>query len=130
MHDKMKTWSEGHGSYADMTQDVGSFTDDEGVAAMIVKRGVVPMANCSNCGRQWKGIVPWGEIAQMYIGAQVANTKPVREGILCALRCPGGGCGKTFSMIIAWPELENWVNAGVSSGVLRPEIKQARGRGR
>jgi hypothetical protein len=124
MNDKMKNWSEGHGSYADMTEGVGIFTDDDSVSSRVVKRGVIPMANCNNCGRQWKGIVPWGEIAQFYIGQQVPETRSTRDGVVCTLHCRG--CSKAFAMVITWPEIEQWVNLGVGSGALRPEIKKAR----
>lgn len=124
VQDKMKNWSEAHGSYADMTQDVGVFTDDEGVSTQIVKRGVIQMANCNNCGRQWKGLVGWPEIAQHYIGQKVEDTEPVRQGILCKLGCRG--CSKYFTMIIGWQEIDNWVDAGVGSGALNEQIREAR----
>lgn len=124
MQDKLKNWSEGHGSYADMTDGVGVFTDDENVSSMVVKRGVISMANCNNCGRQWKGLVPWAEVAQFFIGQQVADTQFVRQGVLCKLGCRG--CSKHFTMVVGWPEIDSWVKAGVGSGALNPAILQAR----
>lgn len=126
MHDKLKNWSEGHGSYEDMTQGVGSFSDDDDVSAMIVKRGVIPMSNCDNCGRQWKGLVTWGEIAQFYMQQPVTGTQITRSGVLTKLKCRG--CSKDFVMIMTYPEINQWVDAGVGNGMLDARIRQARRR--
>ena len=125
VQDKMKNWSEGHGSYSDMTDGVGVFTDDEGVTVDIVRRGVIHMANCNNCGRQWKGIFPWAEVAQHYIGQEVRDTQRVNNrAILCVLGCRG--CSKHFRMVVSRGEIDSWVDAGIASGALNAQIRQAR----
>lgn len=131
MNDKLNAWSEGHGYSEDMVHGLGGDVDPT-VGIHVVKRGVIPLTECTNCGRQWKGIFPWAEVAQLYVvppeklQSVIPNVKPVRNGVLCALKC--NGCYKDFTMIVDWDEIRKWVDVGIRSGALDPRIKQARRR--
>ena len=126
--DKMNSWSEGHGYSEDMTHGLDDL--DPPVGVHVVKRGVIPLTDCTYCGRQWKGIFPWAEVAQFYvlppekIQHVIPSTKATRNGVMCALRC--NGCSKDFSMLVDWDDIRKWVDVGIRSGCLDPRIKQAR----
>jgi len=123
---KLDAWSESRGDYEDMTHGVGDFGGDSSVSTKVVKRGVIPLCDCEACGRQWKGIVPWAEVAMFYLGQPVSGTQATRQGVMVALRCNGGGCSKNFTMVIDWSEIQRWVDVGIRTGCLDPRIKQAR----
>jgi hypothetical protein len=123
---KLDAWSESRGQYDDVTHGIGDFGGDSDVSTKTVKRGIIPLCDCEYCGRQWKGLVPWAEVAMFYVGQSVPGTKATRQGILTSLRC--NGCGKSFTMVIDWGEVQKWVDVGIRTGCLDPRIKQARPR--
>lgn len=132
MHDKTKNWSDGQDSKAtsdDMMAGLGDEQDLQ-VEDAATRRGMVMTGNCKHCGRQWKAISPWGEIAMMYCG-QVPNMQPppwqpARQGVVVPMGC---ACGKMSPLRINWDEIERWVDVGVRSGSLDPRIREAaRGR--
>lgn len=124
MHDKLKNWSEGRGQTDDSTHGlIGGDEDD--VDAKAVSRGVILLANCQNCGYQHKSVIPWGEVAMFFIGEPVVNTKMTRQGVFMKMPCR---CNRAFPVILAWHEIGRWVDAGIRSGSLKPEILRARRR--
>lgn len=126
--DKTKNWSEGQDSRAtadDMMAALGDESDLQ-VQESSTRRGTVMMGNCSHCGRQWKAISPWGEIAMMFCG-QVPNVQPPpwmpsRQGIIIPMGC---ACGKVSPLKVEWDEIRRWVDVGIRSGSLDPAILQA-----
>lgn len=103
---------------------------DGGAHDQAVKAGIVLLADCSRCGRQWKGIIKWAEVA-MYEMKRHDPSKfdqrvehPTRQGLLIALPCNGSFCNKPFKCMIEWDELRRWIDIGVQSGSLDPRIKR------
>ena len=125
MHDKTKNWSDGQDSKAtsdDMMAGLGDEQDLQ-VEDAATRRGMVMTGNCKHCGRQWKAISPWGEVAMMYCG-QIPNVQPppwkaTRQGILVPMGC---ACGKSSPLLLDWDEIRRWVNDGVRSASLDPAI--------
>jgi hypothetical protein len=131
MHDKTKIWSDGQDSKAsseDMMAGLGDEADLQ-VQDASTRRGMVMTGNCKHCGRQWKAISPWGEVAMMYCGqipnVQPAPWQPVRQGVIVQMGC---ACGKMSPLMIGWDEIQSWVDVGVRSGSLDPRILQAAAR--
>jgi len=122
MHDKSKVWSEAHGSTDDLSYGI-NMDDYSPVSDTVVKKGVVTMGDCTSCGRQWKSLIPWAEVASFYIGYPVPNTVPTRQGIMTKSKCP---CGYQFRTILDWSEIQQYVDKGVRAGCLKPNILQAR----
>lgn len=131
MHDKTKTWSDGQGesraSAEDMMEALGD-QEDVKVKATPCANGVILMGNCHHCGRQWKMLSPWAEVAMMFVG-QVPNGpngeppwKPTRQGIFMRTDC---ACGKKSPMVTEWDEIRAWVDIGIRIGALSPKILQA-----
>lgn len=134
MTDKLKHWSEGHNRSADSMHGLGSDMSDESVDQMSARRGVVLLTNCQHCGRQWKGVIIWPEVANYYLHTSLQDTggrdlvKYTKQGALVLMPC--NGCKQSFDVIIDYDELRRWVNTGVRTGCLRPEIYEAaRARG-
>jgi hypothetical protein len=126
MSDKTKVWSDGQGQGAtadDMMAALGDETD-LGVIDQSTRRGMVMTGNCKHCGRQWKAISPWGEVAMMFIGQvpQPPPWKPTRQGIIVPMGC---ACGKTSPLLVDWDEIRRWVDVGIRSGALDPTILRA-----
>lgn len=88
----------------------------------VSKRGLVCLGNCMKCGRQWKMVVPWGEIAAMFLGQPLAGTKATRQGVLLGVGCR---CNAPTPMRITWPEIKQYVEIGVQSGSLDARIFEA-----
>lgn len=89
----------------------------------VSKRGVVCLGNCAKCGRQWKMVIPWGEIAAVFLGQTIVGTRATRQGVLFGVGCR---CGTTPTpMRISWPEVKQYVEIGVQSGSLDPRIFEA-----
>lgn len=86
------------------------------------KRGIVCLGNCIHCGRQWKMVTTWGEIAAMFLGQPLVGTRATRQGVLLGVGCK---CSKTTPMRFAWPEIKQYVEIGVQSGSLDPKIYEA-----
>jgi hypothetical protein len=122
--DKLSAWSEGHQSSEDSMHSLGD-TGDERVHDRVVKRGVVLLTDCSHCGRQWKGIIPWPEVAAYYLGQAVPGSVATRQGIVNAMPC--NGCNKEFRTVTDWDEVRRYIDVGVRMGLLSPKIKQAAG---
>lgn len=131
-HPKLNAWSEGHNSAEDSMQGLGG-ADDDSVQDLAVKRGIVLLTNCTNCGRQWKGVIEWPEVAAYYIGPKhplwqrLVNEKkilPTRQGIVSVMPC--NGCNKRFRTVTDWDEVRRYVDIGIRTGCLDPKIKQAR----
>lgn len=105
---------------------------DPSVGVTVVKRGVIPLTDCTNCGRQWKGIFQWAEVAQFFVlpyekwEKALPHARPVRNGALCKVPC--NGCGKNFMMLVDWDEIRKWVDMGIRSRCLDPRIMQAQRR--
>jgi len=126
-HDKLRNWSEGRGQYDDITHGLGEGNDD--VNTTVAKRGVILLADCQNCGYQHKSVIPWGEVAIFFIAdvaaAQRAGAKLTRQGVFMMISCR---CNKAFPMLVEWHEVGRWVDMGIRSGALKPEILRARRR--
>jgi hypothetical protein len=122
MNQKSKNWSEARGQYDDIIHGLGGEDIDE-VDSRAVRRGVILLSDCNQCGRQWKGIIPWGEVAMFFMGEPVHGTKATRQGIYMMLGCQ---CNKSFPMIIDWDEVRRWVDMGIRSGSINPQILRAR----
>jgi len=124
MSEKQRNWSESRGHTSDMMHGLGSDTDSGDVEDLAVRRGIVLLSNCNNCGRQWKGLIPWGEVAMFFLGRPLQNVQATRQGILVGLKCNGGSC-RPFTMTIDWEDVRRWVDVGIRAGSLDPKIKQA-----
>jgi hypothetical protein len=128
IHDKTKVWSDGQDSKAtseDMMTALGDEQDLQ-VQDQATRRGMVMTSNCKHCGRQWKAISPWGEIAMMFCGQVPAVEpppwKPTRQGIFVPMGC---ACGKMSPLLLEWDEIRRWVDIGIRSGSLDPAILRA-----
>lgn len=123
MNQKLKNWSESRGQYDDITHGLGAAEDD--VDSKAVRRGVILLADCQHCGYQHKSVIPWGEVACFFMGEEVPDTKATRQGIYMVIGCR---CNKGFPMIIDWDEVRRWVDMGIRSGSINPQILHARPR--
>lgn len=124
MKDKLRNWSESRGSADDMTHALDpKDAFDLDVSDFVVQRGVVLLSNCQSCGRQWKGIIPWTEVAMFYLGHGVPNTRATRQGVWMGCQC--NSCSKTTPVLLDWDEIRRYVDAGVRSGSLDAKIRQA-----
>lgn len=123
MTDKLNAWSEFHKSAEDSMQGLGG-VDDETVNDLVTQRGIVLLTNCTTCGRQWKGRIPWTEVCAYYLGQPVEGTAATRSGIVNLLPC--NGCGKNFRTVTDWDEVRRYVDVGIRFGYIDPKIKQAR----
>jgi len=86
----------------------------------VSKRGIICLGNCIRCGRQWKMVITWGEIAAMFIGQPIDGTRATRQGVLLGVGCR---CGTNPTpMRISWPEIKQYVEIGVQSESLNPKI--------
>jgi hypothetical protein len=127
MNDKIKNWSDGQGERAATSQDMMAGLGDEQDLQVLdeaTRRGMVMTGNCKHCGRQWKAVSPWGEVAMMFCG-QVPNPppwKPTRQGIFVPMGC---ACGKSSPLLLEWDEIRRWVDVGIRSGALDPAILRA-----
>lgn len=117
---KMRAWTEGHSSTEDAMHGLNQ---DGEVQDQVVQRGVVLLTDCTHCGRQWKGIIPWPEVAAYFLGQRVDGTQATKQGIVNAMPC--NGCGKTFKTITDWDEVRRYVDVGVRMGYLNREILRA-----
>lgn len=120
--EKIKAWSEGHHSTEDSMHGLGGI-DDLKVQDRVVKRGVVLLTDCTFCGRQWKGVIPWTELCAYYMGDPVPGTVATRQGIVNAMPC--NGCHKTFRTVTDWDEVRRYIDVGIRMGFINPKIKQA-----
>ena len=102
------------------------------VQDQVVKRGVVLLTDCTYCGRQWKGIVPWPEVADYFLAPRDPKRQQIlrqngieltRQGVLQRLPC--NGCQKHFRTIIDWSEVSRYIDIAVRSGSLPPHILMA-----
>lgn len=123
MSNKLNHWSEGHQRADDSMHALDSI-DDDAVDDRVVKRGILLLTNCTHCGRQWKGIIPWPEVASYYLGQQVDGTIATRQGIVNLMPC--NGCQKRFRTVTDWDEVRRYVDVGIRMGFINPKIKQAR----
>jgi hypothetical protein len=127
--DKLKNWSEGHNRTMDAMHGLGSDLLDEAVDETVARRGVLWLTNCTFCGRQWKGIVVWPEVASYYLLESVTSpggeplVQYTKQGVLTLNPC--NGCGKTFRVIVDYDEIRRWVDSGVRNGYLSPRIHEA-----
>lgn len=96
--------------------------DSEKVEEQIIRRGVLLSSNCLYCGKQWKGLVDWSEIACFYLGQPVPQTKAFRQGVAWPSPCR---CGKASPLIIGWDDVARWVDTGVQTKCLTPNIYAA-----
>lgn len=132
MQDKLKNWSEGHNRSEDSMHGLGSDLSGDKVDELAARRGMVLLTDCTFCGRQWKGVVPWPEVADYYLMEKVvdASGRPLiaytKQGIMTMLPC--NGCHKSFQIIIDYDEVRQWVETGIRTGCLDPRIKMARAR--
>jgi hypothetical protein len=119
MNDRKSVWSEAHNSYDDITHATSGDESSTQVDDRVTADGIIVVGNCGNCGRQWKGLCPWVDIQQFFLGQDVPNTKRTRSGYVLLMGCP---CGKATPMAIGWDEVRKYVDVGVRAGVLRPEL--------
>lgn len=124
---KLKAWSDQRDSKAtaeDLTHALGDTAAKElPVSDLVTKRGIVVLTDCQRCGRQWKGVIAWGEIVQFYIGEAVPNTRATRAGVLVACRC--NSCQNDTPMMIDWDEVRRYVDVGVRCNAISPSIHGA-----
>jgi len=124
MKDKLRNWSESRGSANDITHALDQKDAlDLAISDFVVQRGVVLLANCQSCGRQWKGVIPWTEVAFFFLGHEVEDTRATRQGVWMGCRC--NGCSKTTPVLLDWDEIRRYVDAGIRSGSLDRKILQA-----
>ena len=66
--DKTKVWSDGQDRGATSEDMMAALGDEQDLQVMdhVTRRGMVMTSNCKHCGRQWKAVSPWGEIAMMF----------------------------------------------------------------
>lgn len=129
MNDKTKVWSDGqtNGTADDMMAALGDEQDLQ-VNDQATRSGVMMVANCKHCQRQWKARTPWAEVAMMFCGqvpAQPGQPPPwklTRQGVFVPMGC---ACGKVSPLLIDWDEIRRWVDVGIRSGALDPRILQA-----
>lgn len=120
--DKLKNWSEQHGSETDSV--IGMESDDSTASAAVVKRGVVVTTDCRYCGRQAKGIITWGEIVMYYMGRPTKDSLLTPQGVVVLLPCPcPTGMQRRPPMLLEWDEISKWVDLGIRRGVIKPELK-------
>lgn len=126
--EKLKSWTEGHHSTEDAMHGLGE-AEGGHVQDQVVKRGVVLLTDCTYCGRQWKGILPWPEVADYYLAPRDPQRQAAlrqngialsRQGVLLKLPC--NGCHKSFRTIIDWSEVSRYIDIAVRSGSLPPKI--------
>lgn len=122
MNEKQKVWGEARDATDDMLQGLGEGHDLD-VADSVTRRGIVLVGSCQSCGRQWKSVSPWVEIAAFYTGMAVQGTRPSRQGMIVPMGC---ACGKTTPLILDWDDVRKYVDMGVRSGCLDPSIYKAR----
>jgi len=101
-----------------------SLEQSDEIAEETVRKGKVLVGNCQHCGRQWKGLVYWPEIMCWFLGRPVQNCRATRQGVVVACGC---ACGKVTPMLVRWHEVKNYVEEGVQSGSLPPDIFAATG---
>lgn len=123
MNSKLDAWSESRNRSEDSMHGLGGI-DDEGVQDLVAKRGVVLLTNCTYCGRQWKGLIPWPEVCAYYLGQNVPGTLATRQGIVNLMPC--NGCSKKFRTVTDWDEVRRYIDVGIRMGFVDPRIKQAR----
>jgi len=124
-HDeKNKIWSEGRGSKSTAHDVLEGLDLDqiENVKEDVTKSGLIYTGNCMGCGRQWKMITKWVELASWFLGHPTPDTVPTRQGILAQPRCV---CGTPQRFIVPWHEVKQHVDMGVRSGTLPLDIYQA-----
>lgn len=126
--ERFKIWSDSRDRSAsadDMMTALGD-QEDLGVTDASARRGMILTGNCQHCGRQWKSVVPWAEVAMMFLG-QVHDQpqwRPTRQGVVVPMGC---ACGKASPLLIDWDEVRRYVDIGVRSGSLDPNILRAAG---
>ena len=79
---KHKIWSEGRGARS-TAEDVLEGLDFEHLDAIkeqSTKNGILYTGNCMHCGRQWKMVTKWVELASWFVGQPVPETVPTRQG--------------------------------------------------
>lgn len=113
-------WTENKGRPDDMLA-ASSLEQQEDVSEATVRHGKILLSNCTHCGRQVKSIAPWPEVAGWYLGQPQPNSKPTRQGIMVANTC---ACGRVSPMLVKWTEVQGFVEEGVQSGAIPPQIFQ------
>lgn len=129
---RQQIFTEGHGIADDMLQ--GLSDADLEVGENVVRRGVLLVHNCQNCGRQVKWTLLWGEVAMMYCQQYppdvVQKLRPppwkyTRPGVWLAVNC---NCNKVTPTLVTWNDLERYVDIGIRAQLLDPRIRDARPR--
>lgn len=136
MQDRSANWSEGRGFTEDAMHGLGVATElDVPVQDLAVKKGVLLLSDCPHCSRQNKSLLDWAEISIWDMKrTQLPKKKdgspqwvwepqierPTRQGLFVALQC--NGCQKPFPVLCQWDELRRWIDVGVQSGCLKPQI--------
>lgn len=135
MTSKWSAWSEGQAkpSSDDITHGLG---DDGAVSTLVVRRGVVVLCDCVNCGRQYKGVEPWGHIVLFHLRqvprdragnpVQPAPWVYTRQGVMSAVLC--NSCGKVSELLIDWDEVRRYVDLGVRNGFIDPRVLRTQPR--
>lgn len=122
---KHKIWSEGRGmrSTAEDALEGLDFEHLDAIKEQSTKNGIVYTGNCMHCGRQWKMVTKWVELAAWFVGQPVPETVPTRQGVLTQPRCPV--CTTEQRFLVPWHEVKNHIDDGVRSGVIDSKIYQA-----
>lgn len=140
MHDKHSHWSDAASNQArDATdEDIAANLDglvDSHVHVKVTKSGPLVLTDCTKCGRQVKGLFTWPEAILYYLGRFddpiiKDRARPSKQGVLTRVGCNGGGGGShDFMVIVEWDTVRQWIDAGIRSGCVKPEILRApRGR--
>lgn len=122
-----KIWAEDFAgsrlSGEDMLTDL-SIDEMDHVKSTAVKAGMLLMFNCVHCGRQTKEIVKWAEIACWVLGRPIQSCEGKKDGMHHYWACR---CGRQNEMVHKWAEVKQYVDEGVGSGMLKPEIYKAAG---
>jgi hypothetical protein len=121
---KLKHWSEEHNRTTDSMHGLGSADmAEEKVGETITSRGVLWLCDCTHCGRQWKGVVTWPEVANFYLMQPIPTAHYTKQGIVTLNGC--NGCQQNFRVVVDYDEVRRWVDSGVRNRYLTPQIHEA-----
>lgn len=117
-------WTEDKGQVLDAIASIEGgdklIPDEQKVAEVAVKHGVLCTSDCPYCSSQVKHIILWAEFAAFVLGQPLANTRATTGGVDYVAKC--GGCHRPTQVRLTWPEITKYVEDGVRRGALKREI--------